>query len=122
MLCKRWQIIDVQFIHGKNDKHESDIKNDSIRQVGQQILRNILMKNIYEFHSDGTYMTGNQAASSSGKWELEGDNINFILDDDKERKQKKIPYEKLENDSLILFMKNDQTSFQMKLVMVPKPE
>jgi hypothetical protein len=33
--------------------------------------------------------------------------------------EKVIPLEKLEDDSLILLMTNDQTSFQMKLVMVP---
>jgi len=122
MLCKSWQIADVQFVHSKDDKQQIDITNDSIQHVSQQILRDILMKNIYEFHADGTYMTGNAAASSSGKWALEGNSIKFILDNDKEKKEKKIPYEKLENDSLILLMKNDQTSFQMKLVLVPLHE
>ena len=122
MLCKRWQVVNVIFIHGKDDTKKTDIKNDSTQVVEQNILRDILMRNIYEFHNDGTYMTGNLAASSGGKWKLDGNAIRFILDSDKERKEKEIPYEKLENDSLILLMKNDQTSFQMKLVMTPSAQ
>jgi hypothetical protein len=119
MLCRRWQVTDVLFIHDTHKRVETDIKNDSAQLVSQTILRDILMKNIYEFHDDGTYITGNAAANSAGKWKLEGNAIRFILDNEKEQKEKIIPYEKLDQDSLILLMKNDQTSFQLKLVMVP---
>ena len=119
MLCKRWQVYHVIFLNEKESLVQSDTMQGNMQKVTENILRDILMKNIYEFHEDGTYKTGNAAASATGKWELGGKTINFILDSDKERKEKKIPYEKLENDTLILLMKNDQTSFQMKLVMIP---
>lgn len=121
MLCKRWQVSDVVFLNEKEATVQSDTMQGNMQRVTTTILKDILMKNIYEFHEDGTYRTGNAAATATGRWELTGKAIKFISDSDKEKKEKVIPYEKLENDSLILLMKNDQTSFQMKLVMVPIP-
>jgi hypothetical protein len=122
MLCRRWQVSNVIFLNEKEATRQSDTMQGNMQQVTENILRDILMKNIYEFHDDGTYMTGNSASTSTGKWELHGKSIRFISDSDKEKKEKNIPFEKLEQDSLILLMKNDQTSFQMKLVMVPLGE
>lgn len=119
MLCKRWQMYDVVFLNEKEATVQSDTMQGNMQKVTETILKDILMKNIYEFHEDGTYKTGNAAATSTGKWEFSGDAIKFIADNDKEEKEKIIPFEKLENDSLIMLMKNDQTSFQMKLVMIP---
>jgi len=121
-LCKRWQMYDVIFINEKEATFQSDTMQGNMQKVTQTILKDILMKNIYEFHDDGTYKTGNAAATATGKWAFSGNAIKFIADSDKEKKEKNIPYEKLEQDTLILLMKNDQTSFQMKLVMVPMPE
>jgi hypothetical protein len=119
MLCRRWQMSDVVFLNEKEALVQSDTMQGNMQQVTESILKDILMKNIYEFNADGTYKTGNAAAASSGKWELLNNSIMFISDDDKEKKEKIVPYEKLEEDSLILVMKNDQSSFKMKLVMVP---
>lgn len=119
ILCKRWQVYDVVFVNEKEATVQSDTMQGNMHKVTETILKDILMKNIYEFNADGTYRTGNAAASATGKWELSGKSIRFILDSDKEKKEKEIPYEKLENDSLILLMKNDQTSFQMKLILIP---
>ncbi|MEI6596162.1 MAG: hypothetical protein WCO28_11415 [Bacteroidota bacterium] len=119
MLCKRWQVYDVIFMNEKEATVQSDTMQGNMHKVTETILKDILMKNIYEFNSDGTYKTGNAAASATGKWELHGKAIKFILDSDKEEKEKEIPFEKLENDTLIMLMKNDQTSFQMKLILIP---
>lgn len=119
MLCKRWQVYDVVFMNEKEATVQSDTMQGNMQKVTENILKDILMKNIYEFNTDGTYKTGNAAASATGKWELNGNSIKFILDSDKEKKEKEIPFEKLENDTLIMLMKNDQTSFQLKLVLVP---
>jgi len=119
MLCKRWQVYDVVFMNEKEATLQSDTMQGNIHKVTENILKDILMKNIYEFNADGTYKTGNAAASSTGKWELKGKSILFTLDTDKEKKEKEIPFDKLENDTLIMLMKNDQTSFQMKLVLIP---
>ena len=119
MLCKRWQVYDVVFMNEKEATVQSDTMQGNMQKVTENILKDILMKNIYEFNTDGTYKTGNAAASATGKWELNGNSIKFILDSDKEKKEKEIPFEKLENDTLIMLMKNDQTSFQMKLILIP---
>jgi hypothetical protein len=118
-LCKRWQVYDVVFVNEKEATVQSDTMQGNIHKVTENILKDILMKNIYEFNADGTYKTGNAAASSTGKWELNRKSILFTLDNDKEKKGKEIPFEKLVNDTLIMLMKNDQTSFQMKLILIP---
>jgi hypothetical protein len=122
ILCKRWQMSNVVFLNEKEAMVQSDTMQGNMQQVTESILKDILMKNIYEFNSDGTYKTGNAAATATGKWELVNDAIRFISDTDKEKKDKIIPLEKLEDDSLILIMRNDQSSFKMKLVMVPMPQ
>jgi hypothetical protein len=122
-LCKVWQMQDVIFLNEQEATVQSDTMQGNMQKVTKAILRDVLMKNIYQFNADGTYKTGNAAASSTGKWELEGQAIRFISDVPQTAEslhpEKVIPLEKLEDDSLILLMTNDQTSFQMKLVMVP---
>ncbi|MFN7313522.1 MAG: hypothetical protein ACK5UI_08570, partial [Bacteroidota bacterium] len=83
------------------------------------VLKDVLMKNLYEFKADGSYITGNAAALATGKWKIKGNNIEFISDSDKEKNTKKIPYEVLTEDSCVLVLNNDQTSFKLKLLLIP---
>jgi len=122
MLCKRWQVYDVVFMNEKEATVQSDTMQGNMHKVTESILKDILMKNIYEFNADGTYKTGNAAASSTGRWKLNNRSIEFTLDTDKDQKGKDIPFEKLEDDTLIMLMKNDQTSFQLKLILTPMPQ
>ena len=82
LLCKRWQVYDVVFMNEKEATVQSDTMQGNMQKVTENILKDILMKNIYEFNTDGTYKTGNASASSTGKWELNGKKIKFILDND----------------------------------------
>ena len=61
MLCKRWQVYDVVFMNEKEATFQSDTMQGNIHKVTENILKDILMKNIYEFNADGTYKTGNVA-------------------------------------------------------------
>jgi lipopolysaccharide export LptBFGC system permease protein LptF len=120
-LCKRWEVKNVIFMNEKTALVQSDTMQGDMQKVTREILRNILMKNIYEFNEDGTYKTGNAAAVSSGRWDLDGNTIVFKPESGKDEKEKKVPFEKLTSDSFILVMKNDQTSFELKLVLTPLP-
>jgi hypothetical protein len=119
MLCKRWQVSDVIFINEKESIVQSDTMQGDLQKRTEIILRDVMMKNIYEFKDDGTYLTGNAAANSEGKWELSGNNIRFISDKGKEQKEKIVPIEKLQEDSLILLLKQDQTTLDMKIILTP---
>ncbi|AMS27848.1 hypothetical protein AEM51_13285 [Bacteroidetes bacterium UKL13-3] len=119
MLCKRWQVSDVLFINEKEAIVQSDTMQGNLQQRTEIILKDVMMKNIYEFRSDGTYLTGNAAANAEGKWELSGNNIKFISDNGKEKKEKIVPIEKLQDDSLVLLLKQDQTTIQLKLILTP---
>jgi hypothetical protein len=119
MLCKRWQVSDVLFINEKEAIVQSDTMQGNLQQRAEIILKDVMMKNIYEFRSDGTYLTGNAAANAEGKWELSGNNIKFISDNGKEKKEKIVPIEKLQDDSLVLLLKQDQTTIQLKLILTP---
>lgn len=119
MLCKRWQVSDVVFINEKEATVQSDTMQGDLQQRTEIILKDVMMKNIYEFKDDGTYLTGNAAANAEGKWELVGNNIRFISAIGKEQKEKVIPFEKLEDDSLVLLLRQDQTTIQMKLILTP---
>jgi hypothetical protein len=118
MLCKTWQVSDVQFLNEKETLVQSDTMQGNQQEVAKTILKELLMKNIYEFKADGSYMTGNAAANAEGQWELKGDAIRFI---GKEGKEKLVPIAKLQNDTLILLMQKDQTSLNVKLIMTPLP-
>jgi hypothetical protein len=85
----------------------------------EMILREVMMKNIYEFRDDGTYMTGNAAANAKGGWAFSGDNIKFISDKVDGAKTKMVPIEKLQDDTLIVLLKQDQTTLEMKLILTP---
>jgi hypothetical protein len=119
ILCKRWQVSDVLFINEKEAIVQSDTMQGNLQQRTEIILKDVMMKNIYEFRSDGTYLTGNAAANAEGKWELSGNNIKFISDNGKEKKEKIVPIEKLQDDSLVLLLKQDQTTIQLKLILTP---
>lgn len=119
MLCKRWQVSDVVFINEKEATVQSDTMQGNLQQRTEIILKDVMMKNIYEFKDDGTYLTGNAAANAEGKWELTGNNIRFISDDGKEKKEKIVPIEKLKDDSLVVLLKQDQTTIQLKLILTP---
>jgi hypothetical protein len=90
-----------------------------MQQRTELMLKDVMMKNIYEFKDDGTYMTGNAAASSGGEWAFSGNNIRFIMDDKDGKKEKIVPIEKLQDDTLIVLLKQDQTTIQMKLILTP---
>lgn len=119
MLCKRWQVSDVVFINEKEATVQSDTMQGNLQKRTEVILKDVMMKNIYEFREDGTYLTGNAAANAEGKWEFAGNNIRFISDDGKEKKEKIVPIEKLQDDSLVVLLKQDQTTIQLKLILTP---
>lgn len=122
MLSKSWQVSDVQFINAADSTVLGDTLQGNLQASREAILRDVMMKNIYQFKSDGTYRTGNAAASSEGDWELSGNNIRFFLKTQDETKEKLVPIEKLTPDTLIVLLKQDQTTLQMKLILTPLPE
>lgn len=118
-LCKTWQVADVVFLNEAQTMVQSDTMQGNMQEVTKEMLSNVLRKNIYEFREDGTYLTGNAVASAEGKWELEGKSIRFITEKEGKRTDKMIPIDKLQEDTLILLLENDQSSMQMKLVLTP---
>jgi hypothetical protein len=119
MLCKRWQVSNVLFINETEAMVQSDTMQGNMQHRTELMLRDVMMKNIYEFKDDGTYMTGNAAASSGGEWAFSGNNIRFIIDNKEDKKEKMVPIEKLQEDTLIVLLKQDQTTIQMKLILTP---
>lgn len=119
LLCKQWQVSDVVFINEKESIVQSDTMQGNLQKRTQMILRDVMMKNIYEFNSDGTYKTGNAAATAEGEWELSGNNIRFISRKNGEKKEKTVPIEKLQEDSLVVVLQQDQTTVPMKLILTP---
>lgn len=119
MLCRTWQVSDVQFINEKESTVITDTMKGNEIEVAKFQLRDILMKNIYQFKEDGSYITGNQSANSEGNWEMEKNAIRFISGTGKEQKEKIVLIEKFERDTLILLMQNDQTSLKIKLMLTP---
>lgn len=119
MLCKRWQVSDVIFLNEKEAIVQSDTMQGDMLQRTEIILKDVMMKNIYEFRDDGTYLTGNASANAEGEWELAGNNIRFISKKGNEKKEKIVPVELLQEDSLVLLLKQDQTTLDMKLILTP---
>jgi hypothetical protein len=119
MLCKRWQVSDVLFINESEAIVQSDTMQGNMQVQTELMLRDVMMKNIYEFKEDGTYMTGNAAASATGEWAFSGNNIRFISENSEGQKEKIVPIEKLQDDTLIVVLKQDQTTIQMKLILTP---
>lgn len=119
MLCKTWQVSDVQFINEKEATVTSDTMKGNQIEVAKFQLRDILMKNLYEFRDDGTYVTGNASANAEGEWELAGNAIRFIAHSGDERKEKTVQIERFERDTLVLLMQNDQTTLKVKLMLTP---
>jgi hypothetical protein len=119
MLCKRWQVSDVVFINEKEAIVQSDTMQGNLQQRTEIMLKDVMMKNIYEFRDDGTYLTGNAIANAEGKWEFSGNNIRFISETDGKTKEKIVPIEKLQDDSLVVLLKQDQTTIQLKLILTP---
>lgn len=118
-LCKRWQVVDVQFLNAQESIVQSDTMQGNLQQRTQMILRDVMMKNVYEFKHDGTYITGNASGNAEGEWEMSGQNIRFISTSTEGKKEKIVPVEKLDDDSLIVLLKQDQTTVQLKLILTP---
>lgn len=121
MLCKRWRVSDVVFLDDENRLAQGDTLQLTMLRRQRIILRDVLTKNLYEFHKDGTYITGNAQATSTGEWDLRDNSIMFRTNSSGDIKSSKkiIPFEYLSNDSLVLVLNNDQTTVKMKLVLVP---
>lgn len=117
-LCRTWQVSDVRFNHIEKTMVQSDTIKGDEQRIRMMLLEDALMLNVYTFNVDGTYKTGNAAASSEGKWELNGNNIAFISLE-KAGKEKKFKIEHLSEDSLILNMRNDQTTESVELLLTP---
>jgi hypothetical protein len=118
ILCRTWQVSDVRFNHIEKTMVQSDTINGDAQRIRMMLLEDALMLNVYTFNADGTYKTGNAAASSEGKWKLNGNNIAFISVE-KAGKEKKFKIEHLSDDSLILNMRNDQTTESVELLLTP---
>lgn len=120
-LIKRWRVADVTFIDADKATVQSDTMQGNLMLRQQAVLRDVLLKNLYEFRDDGTYITGNAAGTATGKWEISSNAITFISDVVKEGAvpTKKIPFEHLSDDSLVLLLNNDQTSVKLKLLLLP---
>lgn len=117
-LCSHhWQVSDVQFINEEESMVLSDTMRGNQLEVAKFQLRDILMKNVYAFHTDGTYRTGNPSAGAEGKYKLEKKAILFINDSGSGAREKRVDIERFTSDSLILLMQNDQTSLKIKLVL-----
>jgi hypothetical protein len=121
VLIKRWRVADVTFVDADKATLQSDTMQGNLMLRQQAVLRDVLIKNLYEFNDDGTYITGNAAGTATGKWELSGDAITFISDVEKDgvASTKKIPFQHLSDDSLVLLLNNDQTSIKLKLLLLP---
>lgn len=121
ILSKRWRVADVVFLEDENVLAQNDTLQLSMLRRHRAALEDVLLKNLYEFHQDGTYITGNAAASSTGEWELRGNSIMFKSNSsgDVKSANKTIPFDHLSSDSLVLVFNNDQSSAKMKLVLYP---
>jgi hypothetical protein len=119
MLCKTWQVSEVEFYNVEQAIVLSDTIQGNQIEVAKSNLRELLMKNIYSFSTDGTYKTGNAVAESNGEWNLKSDMLVFIAENEEGKKRKEVPVEKLTDDSLILAMGNDQTSLKVRLILTP---
>lgn len=117
-LVKRWYVGDVVFLDDEKSIVQSDSMQGNMLQRQRAALRDVLMKNLYEFKDDGTYVTGNATGSASGEWELNSTSITF-KSDTKDKPEKNISFEQLSDDSLVLILNKDQTSVKMKLVLLP---
>lgn len=118
MLCKTWVVSDVRFTNIEDALVHTDTIQGNELETRKLIIREMLMKNVYAFHDDGTYKTGNAVASAEGKWKLSGNAIKFISDN-KELKPKLVDIEYLGEDSLVLNMEKDKTSLAVVLLLVP---
>lgn len=120
MLTKRWRVADVVFLDDERTLAQNDTMQLQMVQRQRAVLKDVLMKNLYEFHKDGSYITGNAAATSGGEWELGNNAITFKSQKAEGGEQtKRIPFEHLSHDSLVLILNNDQTSVNLKLVLLP---
>lgn len=119
LLCKTWQVSDVQFLEEEKALVQSDTLQGNQLEVSKRNIREILLKNIYQFNDDGTFITGNAVAESEGKWELSNKAIRFTIGTGEKKKDKKIPLEKLTEDSLIFTMEKDQTTLPVRLILTP---
>lgn len=119
LLCKRWQVSDVLFLNEQEALVQSDTMQGNLQERTQLLLHDVMMKNLYEFKKDGSYITGNVSGNSEGEWEWSGKNIRFISTDAEGKKEKLVPVELLTKDSLVVMLKQDQTTLQMKLILTP---
>ena len=117
-LLKRWYVSDVIFLDDEKSIVQSDTMQGNMLQHQRAALKEVLLKNLYEFKDDGTYVTGNAAGSASGKWELNSNSITF-KSDNPDKPEKNIAFEYLGEDSLVMMLNKDQTSVKLKLVLLP---
>lgn len=118
MLCRTWIVSEVRFTNIEQALVHTDTISGGEIETRKRLIAEMLMKNLYTFRDDGTYITGNAAASAEGKWKLKSSGIQFISNN-KNIKPKLFEVVHLSEDSLVLNLEKDNTSLAVALVLLP---
>jgi len=117
-LQKKWKVADVAFVNEQEALVQSDtLGGENMMEHTKEIVRNILLKNIYDFSDGETCVISDGEFKTTFNYELKKGLIRFTSAEDKTGKL--IDVASLSNDTLILVLRNDQSSLQSKLTLIP---
>lgn len=119
LIINSWKVSKVDFLNEEQSLVQTDtLKGNNIQKLTREILRDILLKNIYQFNSDGTCKITDLTHETKFNYTLKGQRA-IVFSNPENGSSKEIAIEKLTQDELIIITKSDQSSLQTKLTLTP---
>jgi hypothetical protein len=119
-LCKKWIVYKVDFENIDKDTVGQDPLQTGMEDVFKELMSNMLSNTEYTFNEDGSYDVLYGTNKNKGTWKLEDSGNTLIMtkpDKDKKQQPKPAIIERLDDTSMVLMMKADQSSYNVRLLM-----
>lgn len=129
-LIQKWNVYHVEFIKTDTGKMGSDPVAAGFEDAMREVMGSMLTNTLYDLHEDGVAQITYNGKTSNATWELKNAGKELIIvNTSAMKKTSKEEYnpkpsiiEHLDDTSMVLMMKSDQSSYQIRLrLSVVKP-
>jgi hypothetical protein len=122
LLQKEWVVTGVEFINKADVPLATDsLEHVNLQNITHEVLKNVLMNNIYLFNKDHTCEISANNTKSVFKYKLVKGGKYIAFSNLQDNTTNEVEVALLTADTLIIVTHNDQTSLTTKLILTTKP-
>lgn len=117
-LCHDWKVYRVDFENVNKDTVGKDPLQDGMEEAFKQIMSNMISNTVYHFHEDGSYVVRDEKNERKGEWKLAEGGKELLMkanSGNANEESKPALIEHLDDSSMVLLMRSDQSSYDIRL-------